>query len=211
MSHSEVLLSSSLAGAVQFARELGWELLHYSQEFRRPSGDKVVWVRGADQLMDLRRTVAHVGYFDKSRESIALRRHLVNIAESRGIHVIPYDFPKDGPPEPLRYCLVCGSITPCLWPEDLQPGEPGIPCTFDLSYLDLFKLLKKTREENVQHRQHLDRTEAWIRSVEQKFEALSEEFEKLRATIKAYRSPRIPQRIHEVPGAGEAQIQQIPE
>lgn len=208
---TEVLLSGSLAGSITFARQLGWRQLDSSREWMRPSGDIVTWCWDADQLMGLRKAIAHVGLFANNREGIAQRRHLVNIAESRGIHVIPYDFPKDGPPEPLRYCLVCGSITPCLWPEDLQPGEPGIPCTFDLSYLDLFKLLKKTREENVQHRQHLDRTEAWIRSVEQKFEALSEEFEKLRATIKAYRSPRIPQRIHEVPGAGEAQIQQIPE
>lgn len=33
---------------------------------------------------------------------------------------------------PLR--LVCGALEPCMRDEELQPGDPGTPCTFDPPY-----------------------------------------------------------------------------
>jgi hypothetical protein len=212
MTHTEVLLSDSIAGAVLFARELGWKMLSHSREFQRPSGEVVVWVRDPEQLLGLRKAVAHVGYFNKSRESLAARRHLINIAESRGIHVIPYDFSPGKPPEPLRICLICGSLTPCLWPEDLTSKEMGVPCTFDLSYLEMLKLLKEAKAANDEHRRRTEQIETThIPQLERQIEGLQQEVAKIKDILKAYRGERIAAGAHAVARSGTPPLQQVPE
>lgn len=186
MSSIEILISGSLSGAVQFARQMGWEMLHSSREWSRPPGKIVTLCHDPDQFIRLRKLVVHVGHFGTSIEQVAKRRVLINAAESCGAHVIPYDLDVD-PPAPLRFCLICGAGEPCMWPQDLQPGELGTPCTFDLTYTDMVKLLRKVRGENAEFRQL---TEATIQRIEAAEEAISEaasEISEVKRSLKAYR------------------------
>ena len=35
-------------------------------------------------------------------------------------------------------CCICGASAPCMQESDLQPGDPGIPCTFDPTAQQLY-------------------------------------------------------------------------
>lgn len=39
-------------------------------------------------------------------------------------------------------CLNCGRETPCITEADLRPGDPGVPCTFDLTYPQMIERLR---------------------------------------------------------------------
>ena len=43
-------------------------------------------------------------------------------------------------------CLICGRNEPCMTEADLQPGDPGIPCTFDPTPRELFDDNKRVRQ-----------------------------------------------------------------
>lgn len=38
-------------------------------------------------------------------------------------------------------CLNCGRETPCMTEADLKPGDPGTPCTFDMTYPQMIEYL----------------------------------------------------------------------
>lgn len=201
---TEILITDTLAAAVMFAHQLGWRQIDTAR-FIKPDHVVVSSVREVERLMGVRKLIAHVGPFANTADGRALRRHLINIAESRGAHVIPYDLDVE-PPAPLRFCLICGATNPCMWPEDLQPGEPGTPCTFDLTYLDMVKLLRRVQSENAELRRQSDDVSKRLEGAEAKISEASEEIAEIRRNIKAYRTGGNPQRIHSIPGGREKAV-----
>jgi hypothetical protein len=184
----EILISDSIAGSMKFAMQLNWAM-RGTDHFIKPSGGSVYRAWSSEQLIGHRKAVVHVGYFMATVEGRASRRHLINIAESRGLHVIPYDLDGDVP-EPLRICLICGSTTPCMWQEDLQPSEPGIPCTFDPTPLELHKRLRTAEKENAQLRQDLTTICKIVEKLVEGHAALGEEIKRVEGLLKAYRPPQ---------------------
>ncbi len=187
----ELLIADGLIGATQFSRQMGWRQTG-AQTFVRgtaPAGEGIVhYIAFEEQMAGLKKAVLHVGPFTNLPESRARRRHLISIAENRGIHVIPYDT-SISPPEPMRMCLICGSTTPCMWREDLQPGEPGVPCTFDMTYNQLFHELRKVKKENVQLREQFTAIESAVEQIQGRIEQTQRQLDELRQQLKAYRRP----------------------
>lgn len=184
----ELLIADSLAGAMQFAKSMGWEMARTDVFLRPPHGALVHHIREPEQMFGLRKAVLHVGPFAGTREAVAARRHLLNIAEARGVHIIPYAL-DDSPPEPLRFCLICGATTPCMWPEDLQPSEPGVPCTFDPTFPQIVQRLRTVEKENVQLRERLANQDTNLEQIESRLHQLQEQIDELRIQVKAYRRP----------------------
>lgn len=46
-----------------------------------------------------------------------------------------------GCPDSDNICLVCGRDAPCMTEAELKPGDPGIPCTFDMTFQEMIALL----------------------------------------------------------------------
>lgn len=207
--HVEIVISDSISGAMKFAKQMGWDV-RGTNTFIKPGGGQVhrAWER--EQLLGHRRGVVHVAYFIPTTESRALRRHLINVAENNRLHIIPYDLSGDVP-EPLRICLICGATTPCMWQEDLQPEEPGVPCTFDPTPLQLFQRLRVVERENVELRQDLAAIGSAIGGVEAQCQALWSEIEKIKGHLKAYRSPSYAERARDVPGERGAPHEDLPQ
>lgn len=40
-------------------------------------------------------------------------------------------------------CLICGAHEPCMAEEDLGPGDPGTPCTFDPPPQEAYRILEQ--------------------------------------------------------------------
>lgn len=55
-------------------------------------------------------------------------------------------------------CLNCGRETPCITEADLRPGDPGVPCTFDLTYPQMIERLR--HYEDRQRKAEAERDEA---------------------------------------------------
>src|SRR5688572_5831350 len=152
------LITSSMVAAMQFAKEQGWAVNTASRTSVLDIADKHGKVAVCMDPMDFeghKRAVVHVGYFDTTRESQALKRQLLNRAEARHFHIIEYDMGGDSP-EPIRICLVCGLDRPCMGPEDLEPGEQaGVPCTFDPTIPQLMARLRAEEKEHAECRRTL--------------------------------------------------------
>lgn len=43
-------------------------------------------------------------------------------------------------------CLICGATEPCMTEADLNPGDPGVPCTFDPEPHELLAIAIKQAE-----------------------------------------------------------------
>ncbi len=141
------LITSSIAAALQFAKDHEWSATGKAGDIWDRFGPVQVTMDPAD-FEGAKRAVVHVGHFDRTREAQALKRHLLNRAEARNFHIIDYQQFDGDRPEPIRICLVCGLDRPCMWPEDLEPNEPGIPCTFDPT---IPQLMARLRAEEKQH------------------------------------------------------------
>lgn len=184
----EFLIADSDAAAEWFAhRQLGWESFHAGYEYRKPDGARVRRVKEAEQLFGIKRGVVHVGPFTNHPESRATRRHLMNIAENRGLHLVPYDM-ECNPPEPMRICLVCGSRSPCMWPSDLQPGEPGVPCTFDPTPYEMHRRMRQSERENVRLHNEISELASAYANLEERLKAFGERLRAVETASKAYRS-----------------------
>lgn len=55
-------------------------------------------------------------------------------------------------------CLNCGRETPCITEADLRPGDPGVPCTWDLTYPQMIERLR--HYEDRQRKAEAERDEA---------------------------------------------------
>lgn len=68
-------------------------------------------------------------------------------------------------------CLNCGRETPCITEADLRPGDPGVPCTFDLTYPQMIERLR--RYEDRQRKAEAERDEARAMKVPATTEAVT--------------------------------------
>lgn len=76
-----------------------------------------------------------------------------------------------GCPDEDFICYVCGRETPCITEADLRPGDPGVPCTFDLTYPQMIERLR--HYEDRQRKAEAERDEARALKVPATTEAVT--------------------------------------
>ena len=185
----EFLITDSLAGAIHFARILEWDIIGPTL-LRHPTSDVIVVLPDEEERMfGHARAIVHVGYFRNTPVGRAARKQLMSVGEARRMHVIPYELTADTA-EPLRFCLICGAKTPCMWKEDLQPGEPSLPCVFDPTPLQLLQRIRFVEAQNAQLRQDLTALAGQVEVLEESHQRHGEEIDKITHALKAYRLPQ---------------------
>lgn len=75
-------------------------------------------------------------------EFAAFALGLLNRAEAAEAIIESWGCPKE-----KRVCLNCGRETPCMNEDDLEPEDPGVPCTFDRTFPQMVELLKESGSE----------------------------------------------------------------
>lgn len=205
-----VLITSSLAGAMQFARQMGWRQGAEFGSFLDSYGAVVAIMDTYALLQISRSAVVHVGYFDRDRSGQATKRHLLRQADLRGHHIIHYDL-TGARPELLRPCQVCGADRPCLRTEDLLPEEPGIPCTFGQDIDDLDKRLRITEKCSVELDQRIAQIAESTFHLCQHIKQIHERIDQIESAIKIYRRPVVDEGVSDGAGRSEKNIFRIPE
>lgn len=70
-----------------------------------------------------------------------------------------------GCPDEDFICYVCGRETPCMTEADLKPGDPGVPCTFDLTYPQMIERLHYHEDKQRIAEAERDRLRAQLDSI----------------------------------------------
>lgn len=70
-----------------------------------------------------------------------------------------------GCPDEDFICYVCGRETPCMTEADLGPGDPGVPCTFDLTYPQMIEQLHHHEDRQRKAEAERDRLRAQLDSI----------------------------------------------
>ena len=183
----EYVISGSLVAAREFAHRMGWRPGDGIRSFYNAHG-LVLFIDSVAEFDQMRpESIIHVGLFNRSTVDQALKRHLSNIAEARGHHLVEYDTTLDRPVA-IRICLVCGGDRPCLSKADLEPGEPGIPCTFDPSPYQLMKRIRELETENRRLSNGVKQSLQAALECARMIKSLSDEVDRLEHFLKTYRS-----------------------
>lgn len=82
-------------------------------------------------------------------------------------------------PDSDNICLVCGRDAPCMTEAELKPGDPGIPCTFNMTFqemIDRVRLYEDRAREAEEESARLTRicdqyAKSHIREVDKRREA----------------------------------------
>ena len=72
-----------------------------------------------------------------------------------------------GCPDEDFICLNCGSETPCMTEADLKPGDPGVPCTFDLTYPQMIERIHYHEDQQRRAKAERDRLAKELEEAEE--------------------------------------------